>query len=130
MPSRKPAARKKPAAKPTTKPTAKAHAERFAQNAAYVFQTRQEMPQELRDIANNWLVQMGAYANGKNIAPPTIACAIAALMAVVIQTHCDCAAVDGVPQDQSMEAMLHYFDLAARVEMGIIAFKHAQEPRH
>jgi hypothetical protein len=121
------AAPKKPAPK---KVTPQQHIERWEQNARYIFEVRQTMPPELREMCNRWLLDMAAIGNTRHISPPEMACAVAAMMSVVIQTHIDCAMADGVEHDTALQQMIDYFDLAARVELGVIAFQHSKEPRH
>lgn len=101
------------------------------ENARYMWDVRQRMPQELADMATGWLRQFAEYANRTQLEPPMAACAVATLMAMVVQTHVDAAgAHNGTSYDTAINQMLDCLDTAARVELGVISFQRSKETRN
>ena len=129
MTQRKKTTTKKAAAR-KRKPTVDEKLERWETNARYVFEVRQTLPAELRDMCNRWLADLAGFGNRNQITPPQMACAVATMMGVVIQTHVDCAMADGIPEATAINQMMNYFDMAARVELGVLSFMHSKGVRH
>lgn len=104
--------------------------EQFEKEAEAVFNLRQTLPKELFDMVHGWVIKFAEYGNRKQLQPTEAACAVASFMALIAHTHAECALAEGKSYDDAINQMLHYLDIAARVELGLMLVKQRKAPLH